>query len=228
VLISAYDGDPLQAHIDRLGAMPEGWSAQKVATPQAHQDLSLGFLLQHAGPAVSEFLEDQDKGFVHIQTAQFDGLIHWRGRGSEMRVAGPGSSIDLIEGETFCIDPPGHGLSDGWNGEAPTDRAAWDAVFEAARDALGAGFVRAAPAEDGDPASLFADLSPDRHGAYLTTAWNIARARHFFRPWYEADAAHAQSFDPASISPERLALEHRALLKATAARAFQTALSQPK
>ena len=27
VLITAYDGDPLQAHIDRLGAMPAGWRA---------------------------------------------------------------------------------------------------------------------------------------------------------------------------------------------------------
>jgi haloalkane dehalogenase len=228
VLISAYDGDPLQAHIDRLGAMPHGWSAQKVATPKAHQDLSLGFLLQHAGPEVAQFAEDEGQGFILVQTAQFDGLIHWRGNGSEMRVAGPGSSIDLINGDTICIDPPGHGLSDGWNGEAPLDGAAWNAVFEAARNALGASSLTVAPAEVGDPALLFPDLSPDRHGAYLTTAWSIVRARHFFRPWYEANAAHAQSFDPASITPQRLALEHRALLKATATRAFQTALSQPK
>ena len=46
VLITAYDGDPLQAHIDRLGAMPSGWAAAKVATPKEHQDRSLAFLKQ--------------------------------------------------------------------------------------------------------------------------------------------------------------------------------------
>lgn len=228
VLISAYDGDPLQAHIDRLGAMPKGWSAQKVPTPKAHQDLSFALLQQLAGPEVAEFAEDAQQGFIHVQTGQFDGLIHWRGAGAEMLVSRPGSAIDLMGGDMLCIDPPGHGLSDGWNGRAPTDMAAWDIVFEAARDALGANSVRLAAVETGDPALLFPDLSPDRHGAYLTTAWSIVRARHFFSPWYDASAAHAQSFDPASITPERLALEHRALVKATAAQAFQTALSQPR
>jgi pimeloyl-ACP methyl ester carboxylesterase len=228
VLISAYDGDPLQAHIDRLGAMPRGWSAQKVATPEAHQDLSIAFLRQQAGPSVARFAEDADRGFIDVQSAHFGGLIHWRGKGSVLSVARPGESIDLIACDSLSIDPPGHGLSDGWQGDAPTVWPDWDAVFEASRTALGAESTKCEPVETGEPALLFPDLSPDRHGAHLTAAWGIVRARHFFSPWYKASAAHARSFDPASIRPVRLAIEHRALLRATAARAFQTALSQPK
>ncbi len=65
---------------------------------------------------------------------------------------------------------------------------------------------------------------PDRFGAYLTRAWAIARARHFFAPWYEASAAHAIPFAPEDIALERLAIETRALVRASAARAFATAL----
>jgi haloalkane dehalogenase len=65
---------------------------------------------------------------------------------------------------------------------------------------------------------------PDRFGAYLTRAWSIVRARHFFAPWYEANAAHAVPFDPAAITPARLAVEHRDLLRATAARDYAKAV----
>ena len=44
VLITAYDGDPMQAHIDRLGPMPAGWEARKVRTPADQQAASLAFL----------------------------------------------------------------------------------------------------------------------------------------------------------------------------------------
>jgi pimeloyl-ACP methyl ester carboxylesterase len=225
VLISAYDGDPLQAHIDRLGPMPAGWSARKVASPAAHHALSLDFLCQHAGPLVEHFAEDAVAGFVPITADGFDGLIHWQGSGERIALHPPGGEGALLDApDAVCIDLPGHGLSSRWSGSAPTTAAAWCDVAAAAARALGCSGVDEPPPPIGDPARLFPDLSPDRHGAYLTNAWSITRARHFFVPWYEASKANAIAFDPAAITPERLALEHRALLRASAAHAYATAL----
>lgn len=84
--------------------------------------------------------------------------------------------------------------------------------------------VNSEPAPRGDPAQLFPNLAPDRFGAYLTRAWSIVRARHLFDPWYEASPATAIDFDPAVLEPERLAREHRALLRASAARELATAM----
>jgi haloalkane dehalogenase len=227
VLISAYAGDPLQAHIDRLGAMPGGWSAQKIETPKAHQDLSLAFLKAHTGPDVAAYAEDKDQGFVRVTTADFDGLLHWRGPHGSPTIAvhAPGSEADLTDAKGgLAMDLPGHGLSDRWTGAPPTGWAAWQAVIDAAAAQLGTNEISLPSPPEGDPERLFPDLSPDRHGAYLTVAWSIIRARQFFAPWYEANAAHAVPFDPVDLKPERLAKQHRALIRANAARAMATAL----
>ncbi len=223
VLITAYDGDPLQPHLDRLGAMPAGWAAQAVATPAEHRVASLAFLQAHPAKAVDTLGESQREGFVRIVTDRYDGQIHWRRHDSEtvMTVHGPGRSLDLVEG--FTIDLPGHGQSDPWPDDAPRDWAAWRDVIAAAAAHFGMTSIRHEPVPEGEPERLFPDLSPDRFGAYLTRAWSIVRAAHCFSPWYAADAAHARDFDPATIDPERLALEHRALLQATAARALMIA-----
>jgi haloalkane dehalogenase len=228
VLITAYDGDPLQTHIDRLGDMPAGWSAAKVTTAKAHQDASLAFLLEHQGARADHYAEDENQGFLHIKTDDFDSLIHWRGPpGAErMIIHAPGRSSDLINDATaLCIDLPGHGLSGGWNREAPQTRAPWQAVI----DALAAHFKIKSVAHEQTPAGdtnrLFPPLHPDRMGAYLITAWSIIRARHFFAPWYEANAAHAIPFDPAALDPASVAHEHRALIRATAARSYYIALT---
>jgi haloalkane dehalogenase len=230
VIISAYDGDPLQVHIDRLGAMPAGWVAQKVSTPKAHQDLSFAFLQRHAGPVVGAYAEDDDRGFLPIMTAAFDGLIHWRGRidDSRMTVPAPGRSVDMLDDDGFAIDPPGHGLSDNWASDAPTDWLAWREVIEEVSRERSITSIAYQEGERGDADRLYPDLTPDRHGAYLTRAWSIVRARRFFAPWYEAKAAHACDFDAAQISTESLAREHRALIKAVAAKAFHIALNAPK
>ena len=223
VLISAYDGDPLQAHIDRLGALPPSWQARKVATPAAHQAASLEFLRAHPAPAVEGLAEAADEGFTHVSAAGFDGLIHWRGTpGRAVTLHGPGRALELLAGSPeFAIDLPGHGLSDAWQGAPPTDVAAWKAVVHAVAGDVP---VTWEPAPTGDPERLFPDLTPDRFGAYLATAWSIVRAGHVFDPWYQATPAHAIDFDPAALDPDRLALEHRALLRATAARELATAL----
>jgi haloalkane dehalogenase len=230
VLITAYDGDPLQDHIDRLGTMPVGWSTAKVSTPKAHQDASLAFFLRHAGPSVTSCAEDTTQGFLHVKTDRFDGLIHWRGSVADtiMMIPAPGRALDLLAGDDFAIDPPGHGLSDDWIGAAPEEWKPWADVFRAVSHRGSRTSIRYEPLDAGEPELLFPDLTPDRHGVYLTRAWSIVRARRFFDPWYEANAAHARRFDPKSVAPEALAIEHRALIRARAARAFHIALTAPK
>lgn len=222
VLITAYDGDPLQAHIDRLGTLPVGWEARKLATPSAHHAASLAFLQRHAGDTAPPPLDAGDEGFVPIRTDDFAGLIHWRGHaGGPLLLHPPGGGADLIEpGAGIAIDLPGHGLSDPWPGIAPESWPAWQAVIDAAVQALGTSEVIPPPMPTGDPTRLFPDLAPDRFGSHLTRAWSIVRARQFFDPWYEADAAHARDFDRAEIGMERLAVAHRALIRATAARPY--------
>ena len=226
VLIAAYDGDPLQSHIDRLGAMPAGWSAMKVATPGALEDAMLAHLLAFPASAPAALPEADDEGFVHIAAGGFDGLVHWRGEcGRGLIVHAPGESLDLLDGYKLAIDLPGHGLSDPWP-DAPATRAPWAAVLGAAATALGAHGVLEQPLPRGDPAALFPDLIPDRFGTYLTRAWSIARARVVFDPWYSSSAATARAFDPVELSPARLAVAARSLLRATAARAYMTALGE--
>ncbi len=201
VLISAYHGDPLQAHIDRLGDMPKGWEAAKVETAEAHQALSLAFLLRTQGEAAVSLPEVMDAGFVHVAAGGFAGLIHWHGE---------------------AVDPPGHGLSDGWKDDAPTDLARWLSVFDAFEAATGRRVVLP-PLPKGDPELLYPDLTPDRFGAYLTKAWSIARAAALFEPWYEVSAATALPIDPARMTPEALAIDTRNRLRATAAKALHIA-----
>lgn len=220
VLISAYEGDPLQAHIDRLGQLPAGWRAEKVATPADHQRLSLDFL--RGLPPVPAIItaEAADEGFAAVTTAGFEGLIHWRGRPGEIAtIPAPGRAISLFAGAG--IDPPGHGLSDDWAGDA--SRADWDAVLAAVSQQAGFAGLRFAPHPQGDAGTLYPDLTPDRFGSHLTRAWAIVRAGCFFQPWHSACAANAIAFDPAGITPAALAAAHLALLQARSARQFHTA-----
>jgi haloalkane dehalogenase len=228
VLISAYAGDPLQDHIDRLGTMPAGWEACKVDSPKIHQDISRDFLAPHAGPARDDFAEDTNAGFITVETPGFAGLIHWKGaRGNkQLALHAPGSEAELTDTASgIAIDLPGHGLSGAWPGEAPIAWPAWQAVVDAAAAQLRTSDIAFPDLPHGDPDRLFPDLTPDRFGAYLTKAWAIIRARSLFAPWYAVSATQAIPFDPESLAPVRLALHHRALIRATSARAMAVALT---
>jgi hypothetical protein len=219
-LISAYAGDPLQAHIDRLGAMPAGWEARKVATPEDHQQASLAFLREHGDDApCPPPAEDADEGWVMVD----GGLIHWKGkRGAERLILhAPASELAEPEEGTLAIDAPGHGLSD--------DFANPRAAVEAAALILGAETILWPAPAPGDPARLYPDMMPDRFGAYLQRAWAIARAEAFFAPWYEAAAAHAIPLDPAALDPATLQRRARARIVAgDAARRWHDILANLK
>lgn len=226
VLISAYDGDPLQAHLDRLGDMPASWRAERCAAPADHQALSLAFLQRLEQAASVAPRQSPQAGFVQIATPEFSGLIHWQGdpAADVLAAHGPGEESARDPAGVIAIDLPGHGLSDRWLGEPPTDWAAWQRVINALSTHFGASEVRLPSVPRGDPAQMFPDLSPDRYGTHLIRAWQIVRARHFFSPHHSVAAVNAIAFDPADITPEYLAGEHRALLRATAARACYQAI----
>lgn len=140
VLIVAYNGDPLQAHLSRLGAMPKNWRAEPVATPLDLENRALEHLRAAPAAGAVELREAEDMGFIHVSAAGFDGLIHWRGKrgANELVLHGPGRSSELLDArDAFLIDLPGHGLSDDWpQGVVPTF-ADFAAVAAAAAQAAG-------------------------------------------------------------------------------------------
>ncbi|MBT0667102.1 alpha/beta fold hydrolase [Novosphingobium profundi] len=227
VLILAYAADVLYEHIDRLPALPPLWDARKVATPADQQAAHIAHLGRYACPAPEALGECADEGFITVTTKAFTGRLHWRGaaqQGKALTIHAPGSSLELLDTREACaIDLPGHGLSDGWQGAPPSDPAPWLAVIEAARTALGCGEAVFEPAPLGDPDTLFPTLAPDRFGAYLTRGWSIVRAGKMFAPWYEVGPETAVDFAPEALDPERLRIEHRALLRSTAAREWALA-----
>jgi pimeloyl-ACP methyl ester carboxylesterase len=81
VLITAYDGDPLQAHLQRLGPLPSNWQARAVVTPRQHQDESFAVLLGHASSQSGSLRDSAIRGFAPVATDDWQGLIHWRGTG---------------------------------------------------------------------------------------------------------------------------------------------------
>ncbi len=197
-LITAYDGDPLQAHIDRLGDIPAGWKAEKVTTPDDHQTRSLAFLLTNAGnKKCPQLAEDDNEGWLRIG----DGLIHWRSAdatsgGGRLLLHGPAGEMAEPAQSGIAIDVPGHGQS--------SDFADIRGTIEAAAEALGANEILWPDPPQGDPAQLYPDMAPDRFGLHLQRAWGAARAEQFFDPWYEANAAHATTLDPAGLEPHAL------------------------
>ncbi len=200
-VITAYDGDPLQAHIGRLGEMPKGWSAEKVATPADHQQASLKFLLEHVDGATCPALaEDDNEGWIVIE----DGMIHWAGtKGGALILHGPGEELATPNSGQLAIDVPGHGQS--------SDFQDMTAVIELAATKLSASEIIWPKTPAGDPERLYPDMTPDRFGSYLQRAWAAARAEVFFEPWYEADAAHAIPLDETKLDPH--ALQSRALAR---------------
>jgi hypothetical protein len=118
-----------------------------------------------------------------------------------------------------------HGLADKWKGAAPADWQAWQDVIDAVAAHFGIAKTSFDPPAKGDIDRLYPDLSPSRFGHHLTEAWGIVRAAHIFEPWYEANAAYAVDFDPSDLEPERLVIEHRALIRAVSAKQLAMALS---
>ena len=203
-LVTAYDADPLQAHIDRLGELPANWEARKVALPPDHRAASLEFLLSHAESGATDFPEDSDAGFVALG----NGLIHWQGkRGARtLRLHAPASEMDVPGPDEIAIDVPGHGQSDDFE---DIEQAVRDAA-----EALGAAEIDWPDAPAGDPEKLYPDVTPDRFGAYLHRAWSAARAEAVFAPWYEAVFANGIPVATETLTAEAVHQRARARIRA--------------
>ncbi len=252
VLILAYDGDPLKAHLARLGEVPDSWRIAPVETPADLEAEALAWLLAHPAPMAMPRPNLVDEGFVPVAAAGFDGLLHWKGAG-DLFVHAPGSALSAAPGGCLAIDLPGHGLSDLW-ASAPADLSGWaDVVLDALVSlnvrparvmgagwsdglaALVAGRLGAVHAPQPQPAGRaedwlaqgLPDLTPDWAGTHLLKAWRMVRAETCFDPWFAPSAAHARPFDPADLAPEALAVRHLALMRASAAQPYLAACLAP-
>jgi pimeloyl-ACP methyl ester carboxylesterase len=141
VFIGAYEGDPLHAHIARLGTLPPNWSARGVATPADLEAACLEHVRQTPPTPCPAPPEGKDAGFVAVTVPGFDGLVHWSGqRDAETIVLhAPGRSAELLDtSRVLAIDLPGHGLSDDWQNGHVAGLKDWSAVAVAAIKAIGA------------------------------------------------------------------------------------------
>lgn len=245
VLISAYDGDPLKAHLQRLGTLPATWRVQPVETPPQLEAAARDWVLAHPAPVSELAAGAADEGFVAISAGGFAGQLHWRGdrRAETLFLHAPGSALSAAPDGVLALDLPGHGLSDAWDG-ASEDIADWAAVVQAALTAVGStpmqvvgeGWAAMLAQRLGGkagplPAGSVADwralgcpvVVPDRDGLYLLKAWRQVRAEVFFAPWFAVSAATARDFAPEECLPERLAVRTLALMRATAAQPFLSA-----
>lgn len=134
-LITAYDGDPLQPHLARLGALPANWQAYGLPTPEEVEAACRAHLEAHAAPAPPPIAEAADEGFVRVESGGFDGLLHYRGPldADEVALHAPGSSaVQIAAADVLCIDLPGHGLSDDWPAGAEPTLDQWAGAVAAA------------------------------------------------------------------------------------------------
>ncbi len=202
-LITAYDGDPLQPHIDRLGEMPEGWDAYKVKTPEDHQAASLAFLLdQSSGQPCESIPKDAGEGWLEID----GGLVHWQGeRGGTLMLHAPAQELSEPGEDEIAIDLPGHGQSD--------DFEDIQSVIAQAATHLDCAEVNYPELPKGDPDLLYPDLTPDRFGTHLSKAWSAARAEAFFDPWHTAARENAIPVDQAAITADAIHARARARLR---------------
>jgi alpha-beta hydrolase superfamily lysophospholipase len=256
VLITAYDGDPLQAHLERLGPLPKGWEAHPVTSMTEHHAESLAWLRRSPAPEAGRLNDAADAGFVRVAAGAFEGRIHWKGNKASGTVLlhEPGGSIETAPSAPLGIDLPGHGLSDDWADCQPSLDDWVDAVASAVRAvatapvrtivgegvssllalavarALGSDKVEAVsahvPLEELSDVWLrrIPDLAPDRFGNYLTQAWQIARASRLFWPWFDVAPENAIPFGSSDLSPERLTVNHRSLVRARAGKALTAVL----
>ena len=233
-LITGYNGDPLQAHIDRLGTLPPGWDARKLATPDDTKAAAFAWLKPHARPAAILPRAPDDEGYSLVPGW---GQLHWIGSRSagHLHLHAPGSAAEFAPlAGALRIDLPGHGLSDSF--AAPPSLEALIDMLAAGLDPLltapllrvsgeGASARLAArlaarlgitpdPVPDVQPTS-WPDLTPDRFGSHLTRAWGFARAEAAFEPWDAPCRAHVKPLVPGALAPERL---HRRVLAALRAK----------
>jgi hypothetical protein len=225
VFISGRNGDPLQAHIDRLGDLPPGWEARKLETEAQVEAASRDWLARYPASTAPAAQAPTDQGFV---TVPGFGQLHWLGdpAAETLVLHNPGSAAEMVaRPATLALDLPGHGLSDGF--ATPPSLDALLTVLDKALAALLAAPPKALEAPAGlaplaeqlgahftatpAPAATWPDFTPDRYGSHLTRVWGMARAEVAFAPWDAPSPANARAFTASEFAPHRL---HRRALAA--------------
>lgn len=233
VIVLGRNGDPLQAHIDRLGTLPPNWRAEKLGLEAEVEAASRDWLRTHATAAMPMPRAPDDQGFIGVPGF---GQLQWLGDRASgiLRLHAPGSAAELVAAPgVLALDLPNHGLSDSLD---PVTLAALIDVLARGLDALltadltriegiGASARIAAalsarvnlkpPETILQTTAAWPDLTPDTAGSHLTRAWAMARAEVAFTPWNVPKAANARAFSPAELAPHRL---HRRVLAALRAR----------
>ena len=227
-------GDPLQAHIDRLGTLPPTWDARKLTTEAEVEAASRDWLQTYAVPAMPMPRAPDDEGFIGVPGF---GQLHWLGNraAGSLVLHAPGSAAELVAAPgVLAIDLPGHGLSDGF-ATPPASLGTYAEVIAAGIEGLatapitrvtGEGASAAIAAQVADRLAVAAepafaipfawpDLTPDTAGSHLARAWAMARAEACFTRWDAPAAANARPLTPGALDPLRL---HRRVLAALRAR----------
>lgn len=225
VLLTGYNGDPLQSHLDRIHALPTGWAAEKHATPRDTEAAALAWLQPRAQPGLPLPRAPDDEGYTLNQ-------MHWLGdrAAGHIHLHAPGSAAEFAhQPGQLTLDLPGHGLT------APTTTDPAE-IFQLLAEGLeplltapitritgdGASSILAArlsqhlglpshPIAPG-PHPRLPDLTPDPYGSHLTRAWNHARLEAAFTG--PASATAARPLTPDALTPARLHRRTLALLRA--------------
>lgn len=140
-LVMAAKGDPLHAHLSRIGERPANWTVTGFEALADAEAAALDHIDRFPAPAARPRSNVEDAGFVRIAAAGFNGLIHWSGDRApgNLVLPAPGSSARARAAshpDGLAIDLPGHGLSDPLPDQAMT-LTDWCAVVAAIAEAIG-------------------------------------------------------------------------------------------
>jgi haloalkane dehalogenase len=241
-LIVSFDGDPLKAHLDRLGILPSRWHIQACATQAETEIAAKIFLDSHAVPeALLRFDRETVRRFV-------DGVhVSCKGNMKTLLLHAPGSSgaamlAAFCGTDALAPDLPGHGLTQqDYRSLDETADVVADMLQklqltprEIVADALVLPLAvklcaRLAPQPGlqviGDPqkivfqrdqlrAHYLTDITPDTNGFYLQQAWRRVRDACLFDPWFDNSPSAIKPVDTDALKPDRLAVAHLASLQA--------------
>jgi haloalkane dehalogenase len=242
-LIVSFDGDPLKAHLDRLGALPAKWHISACASQADTEIAAKTFLDLHAAPVIGlDILPDTARQFID------DMHICRRGAMRTLLLHAPGSSgTAMLAGfcgtDAFAIDLPGHGLTGikyvsldttanlivsmlKKRGVQPVEIIVDNLALPLAMMLIGLLTPEPAlqvihyrqyplPALAALRESYLTDVVPDTQGTYLLAAWRRVRDSCFFDPWFDNGPDAIKPVDEAALAIEQLAAAHLAAVQAT-------------
>ncbi len=238
-LIVSFDGDPLRAHINRLGPLPTKWRVETAPSQGETEALAKQFLDRHAAPHADINLRSEtSQTFIrHVHMA-------FKGAPKRLLLHGPGdSAINLLAlnglQDVVALDLPGHGLTTIRHESVAQTKA----VLSDSIAALNISITEIIADENILPmvpdigvdirtigkrmtAQHLTDITPDAHGYYMLAAWRRVRDQRLFDPWYDNEPIAARTVDTQALTTHSLARAHLAALQAIDGQKMLTHLNQ--